>query len=142
MADVYSVGATLTENTFPARRVENFQRGADMAVFFDQYEAAALPAGDNVIMFRVRKDARIVDWQLYHDAMGASTTLALALRNVATGVETVIDAATASTSAGTREPSIDEWPVTVGAESFVVVKLAGGAGTGTIKLRMYVADPL
>jgi len=46
-------------------------------VMYDTYEASAVALGSTVQLFKMPKDARVVDFKIWHDALGSGTTLAL-----------------------------------------------------------------
>lgn len=118
------------------------------------YEAAALPQNDVIEMFVLPNGARLLHGSIAHDALGASTTLAVgygahtdAAGDAVSADADAYKAAAASTSAGKADilatlalgsgsevdVNEDGMPVTV--------TLGGGAGTGTIELTIfYVVD--
>ena len=153
MATVYSAQRTNSRAT-PVVMNKTNEMGGNVRVAHGTYEASALASGDVIEMFLLPDGARILSGQLAHDAMGASTTLAVghgAYTNAAgTAVSADADefkAAAASTTAQKVDVAAtlalgsgievdaneDGYPVTV--------SMGGAAGTGTIELTMlYVVD--
>jgi len=86
-------------------------------------------------------DARVIDFKVWHDALGSGTTLAF---GDAGDVDRFM-AAAASTSAGIMVPLVGRIDTMAGytytAETVVSLTMAGGAATGTIHAYiMYVVD--
>lgn len=153
MATVYSAQRTNSRAT-PVVMNKTNEMGGNVRVAHGTYEASALASGDVIEMFLLPDGARILSGQLAHDAMGASTTLAVghgAYTNVAgtavsadpdefkaaaasTTAQKVDVAATLALGSGIEvDANEDGYPVTV--------SMGGGAGTGTIELTMlYVVD--
>lgn len=153
MATVYSAQRTNSRAT-PVVMNKTNEMGGNVRVAHGTYEASALASGDVIEMFLLPDGARILSGQLAHDALGASTTLAVghgAYTNAAgTAVSADADefkAAAASTTAQKVDVAAtlalgsgievdaneDGYPVTV--------SMGGAAGTGTIELTMlYVVD--
>jgi hypothetical protein len=158
MATVYSdVRTDLTQDD-PSEFVQANQLGGVLRVARGEYEAAALSSGDVIEMFALPNGARIVSGKLCHDALGASTTLAVGhaayTNSAGTAVAADADefkAAAASTSAQCVDVAatlalgsgaeVDLEGDTAGNEYVVTVTMGGAAGTGTIALTMfYVVD--
>ena len=158
MATVYSnVRTDLTQDD-PSEFVQANQLGGVLRVAHAQYEAAALAAGDVIEMFALPNGARIVSGKLCHDALGASTTLAVGhaayTNSAGTAVAADADefkAAAASTTAQCVDiaatlalgsgTEVDLDGDTADNEYVVTVTLAGAAATGTIEVTMfYVVD--
>jgi len=154
MATVYSnVRTDLTQDD-PTEFVQANQIGGSLRVAHAQYEASSLASGDVIEMFALPNGARILEGTLCHDALGASTTLAVghAAYTDSAGTSVSADgdefkAAAASTSAqcvnvaatlalgsGTE---VDLDGDLADNEYVVTVTMGGAAGTGTIELTMY-----
>lgn len=138
MADVYGTTATGILNATAPAAVLGASYGGSVGVLNDTYEAAAAAAGTDVIVGKLRAGSIIQpDSVIFCDAMGASTTLGLSVRNVDDSTdETVIYAAQDSSSAAVLGPvaaDIATVGVKLASDSYVIVKIAGGAATGTIK---------
>jgi hypothetical protein len=108
---------------------------------YDTYEASALADPSTIQLFKMPKDARVIDFKIWHDALGSGTTLAF---GDADDTDRFM-AAAASTSAGVMVPlvgKINTFPgYTFTAETLVSLTMAGGAATGTIHAYiMYVVD--
>jgi hypothetical protein len=154
MATVYSTVRTDLTQDDPSEFVKANSIGGSMRVAHAQYEASGLASGDVIEMFALPNGARILHGKLCHDALGASTTLAVghAAYTDSSGSSVAADAdeykaAAASTSgqcvevantlllgAGS-EVSIDGDEANN--EFVVTVTMGGAAGTGTIELTMY-----
>ena len=110
-----------------------------MRVQYDEYEAAALAASSTIAMARLPRGARILDLVVHHDALGADTTLSVGTA----GLPALFVTAQATSSAGTIVQSIDGEIAGFGhvfdATTDVVLSLAGGAATGTIRSAVFYA---
>ena len=153
MATVYSAQRTNSRATPVVMNKANEMAGR-VRVAHGTYEASSLASGDVIEMFILPDGARILQGSLAHDALGASTTLAVghgAYKNAAgtdvsadgdefkaaaasTAAQKVDVAATLALGSGTEiDANEDGFPVTV--------TMGGAAGTGTIELTMlYVVD--
>lgn len=135
MADVYSdIADTLLNSTTPVPTYT----GAGVQENIGTYEAAAAAAGTDVIVFRFKAGTTILpSSEIFCDALGAGVTLALVSRLVSDGAtETGIFAAQSAASAAkltAQASDINTVGVTLAADSDVIVKIAGGTATGTIK---------
>lgn len=154
MATVYSdVRTDLTQDD-PSEFVQANQIGGSLRVARGSYEAAALASGDVIEMFALPNGARILEGTLCHDALGASTTLAVghAAYTNSAGSSVAADAdefkaAAASTSAQCvavaatlalgSGAEVDLDGDEANNEYVVTVTMGGAAGTGTIELTMY-----
>lgn len=141
MADVNGANYALSYVTKPLNPPDAAVVRGKIRTILDSFTLAAHAIGTVVLVGRVQKGSRIhFESVVFHAALGASTTIALAIRNRATGVVVVLYAAEASTSQGTVGGSGDEssWPHLVDGDSDVIVQLAGGAGTGLIHTNIKV----
>ncbi len=134
MADVIAVNET-------ARRAGtkidvSLDRGI-LRTISDTYEAAAAVAGTDVIVGSVREGEIIQpSSNIVCDAMGGSTTLSLALRRQSDGAITVLITALSSTTAKIIPTSAVDaiaLPLEVADDSDLIVRIAGGTATGTLK---------
>ena len=92
-------------------------------------------------MFKIPIDARVIDWKIWHDALGGSTTLAFG----DAGDVDRLHAAASSSSAGIMVPVIGRIDTMAGytytAETLLSITTGGGAATNTIHAWvMYVVD--
>ena len=131
MATVKGVSYTKVTNV-PVELVLPRDMHGRVRVMYDTYEASALANPSTIQLFKMPQDARVIDFKVWHDAMGSGTTLAF-------GDPGDIDrfaAASASTSAGIKVPLIGVIDTFAGytytAETVVSLTSAGGAATGTI----------
>jgi hypothetical protein len=154
MATVYSdVRTDLTQDD-PTEFVQANQIGGRLRVARGSYEASSLSSGDVIEMFALPNGARILEGTLCHDALGASTTLAVGhaayTNSAGTAVAADADefkAAAASTSAQCVSVAatlalgsgaeVDLDGEDADNEYVVTVTMGGAAGTGTIELTMY-----
>lgn len=117
----------------------------ELKVMDDEYEAVALPDGDDIRVGRLTK-GNVIHYEsiIFHDAMGASTTLALKLRDrTDAATETVLYAAEDSSSAGNVGGTggiTSVFPFTLLEDAEVIVALVGADATGTIKTEIRYAD--
>jgi hypothetical protein len=140
MATVKGVSYTKVTNV-PVELVLPRDMHGRVRVMYDTYEASGLANPSTIQLFKMPQDARVIDFKVWHDAMGSGTTLAF-------GDPGDIDrfaAASASTSAGIKVPLIGVIDTFAGytytAETVVSLTSAGGAATGTIHAYiMYVVD--
>ena len=154
MATVYSDVRTDITQDDPSEFVKANQLSGRLRVARGSYEAASLSANDVIEMFSLPNGARILEGTLCHDALGASTTLAVghAAYTNSAGTAVAADpdefkAAAASTSAQCvavaatlalgNGAEVDLDGEDADNEYVVTVTLAGAAGTGTIELTMY-----
>lgn len=102
----------------------------------DTYEAAALASGSTIDLAQLPTGAKVVDVQLFFDALGASSTLAVGDSTTSGRYIT----ATSSASAGqTSVLNVDGFGYTIGTntgDSRIIVTTAGAAITGTVKLKV------
>ena len=115
-----------------------------MKVMYDTYEFAAASIGDEVLFGKkLQSGAVIHEVTIYNDALGASTTLAVASRTLDAGTETVFFSAQSTSSAGkisTDASDIDTIPHVLSEDSILILQLAGGAATGTVKVRVVYSE--
>jgi hypothetical protein len=146
MGDVYGVNATAVRNT-PPTRVTNAERGGNVKLIYDSYEAAALASGEEIVMGMLKAGDTLLPISIIqHDDLGAGSdaTLALVLEDVVSGTETSIisgiDAdAAALTTIGSAIANIDAFPRRVATDHWIKLKFAGTtAATGTIRTYMFV----
>jgi hypothetical protein len=140
MADVQAVNYALTYGATPNGKVASNINSGRVRVLYDTYEASSAAAGTDILIGKLTAGARIHDVVIFNDALGASTTLGVSLRDSA-GAATVVKAAAASSSAGRQVPVTADIanlpsPEIVGGAD-VIVKIAGGTATGTIKVQIF-----
>lgn len=134
MADVYGVQSTKVYNTTPPEVLPGKYQGAVRRSAHDTYEASGLSAGDKIIVGFIPHGSRLLpETRIDVDALGASTTLQLVARKISDDTETELIAAASTSSAATIQPDIDEMHAEIDGDSYLVLVLAGGAATGTIK---------
>ena len=110
-------------------------------VMYDSYEASSLASGSTIQLWKLPVDARVIDFKVWHDALGSSATLALG----DAGDVDRLHAAAASSSAGIMIPAVGRIDTMAGytytAETIVSLTTGGAAITGTIHAYiMYVVD--
>lgn len=148
MGTVYSVEKTKWDQTSPAVNIKPNEHKGRVRMSYGSYEASAEQS--DIEMFNLPNGARILSGELVHDALGASTTLAVGhaayTNSAGTAVAVDVDefkAAAASTAIGTADVAATS---ALGKNSVVdadetglpiTVSLAGANGTGTIELVMY-----
>lgn len=136
MADVYAAQAENKYNTTPPDIASPFYAGTDLEPVHDTYEASSAAAGTDIVILEqeLQAGSGVHDVRIIHDALGASTTLAVALRD-ADGNETTVVSAQSTSSAGVITPDssdVGSIPAEVTEPSDLIVKIAGGTATGTI----------
>lgn len=144
MADVYATNAANGYNTDPVVFTESAKVYGRRRVINDEYELAALSADDYILIGQVTPGTVILPQSVItHDALGAGTTLKLLVRDVNDGTEVDIVPAEATTSAGnilaSDAAAIATIPYTVLTQSWLALKLEGGAGTGTVKTSIEIS---
>ena len=101
-------------------------------VMYDSYEASSLASGSTIQLWKLPVDARVIDFKVWHDALGSSSTLALG----DAGDVDRLHAAAASSSAGIMIPAVGRIDTMAGytytAETIVSLTTGGAAITGTI----------
>tara|TARA_R110000851_G_scaffold235523_4_gene388095 strand:+ start:6918 stop:7376 length:459 start_codon:yes stop_codon:yes gene_type:complete len=152
MATVYSVQKTKWDQNRPREMVGPTEHKGRVRISYALYEAAAEQS--DIHMFNLPNGARILDMELVHDALAASTTLSVghAAYTDSNGDAVALDvdeykAAAASTSVTTVGAALTS---ALGKNSVVdadgtgipiTVSLAGANGTGTVELTcMWVLD--
>ena len=75
MASVKGVNITKLDNG--TGKINKIEGGGKLEIWTDTYEASSLVAGSNITIARLPKDSAVVDAVVYHDALGASSTLKL-----------------------------------------------------------------
>lgn len=147
MADVNGVNYDKAFVAQPREQVSATEYGAKIRRVRDRYEASSLASGDDIRVGRISKGSQIVGGSIYHDALGASTTLQVAIRGLKSGTEILLGSTGSTSSAG----RIDLLSVILASggnfvtpeateESDIIVKMGGAAGTGTIAADLLVAE--
>jgi hypothetical protein len=153
MATTYSVQKTKWDQTNPPLNIKPNELGGRVRTAYALYEAAALAVGVTE-MFNLPNGARILSGELVHDALGASTTLAVGYEAYTNSAGTAVVAAAAAYKAAAASTAITTvgcmLTSALGKNSVVdadgtglpiTVTLAGAAATGTIELTvLYVVD--
>ena len=108
---------------------------------YDTYEAASVAAGSTIQLFTIPENARVLDFKIWNDALGSSSTLAFG----DAGDVDRLHAATASSSASIMVPVVAAINTMAGytytAETLISLTTAGAAITGTIHVQLtYVVD--
>lgn len=146
MADVNGVNYQLQFVDTPSVKVDTALNGAPLRTITDNYTAASDVLGTDVLVGKLKKGEFVQpESLLYNAALGAGTTLSLAIRAVSDGTVTVIIDAVASTSEGIITPDaadVATLPQAVTEEHDIIVRIAGGTATGLIKsfVRISSAD--
>ena len=154
MATVYSTQRTTLTQDDPSGFVKANEMGGEVRVAHGTYEASALASGDVIEMFALPNGARILQGQLAHDALGASTTLSVgfAAHTDSNGSAVSASAAAYKAAAASTSAQIVDIAATLallnGEEvdanedgKVVTVTMGGAAGTGSIAVTMlYVVD--
>lgn len=140
MATVSGVNYTKQTNT-PADMVLPRDSHGRVRVMYDTYEASAVASGSTIQLFKIPVDARVLDFKIWHDALGSSSTLAFG----DSGDVDRLHAATASSSASIMVPLIAAIDTMAGytytAETVLSLTTAGASITGTIHVQLtYVVD--
>ena len=145
MADVNGVNYQKAFVDLPRDFVDSGLYRGKFRVLEDTYEATALPDGDDIRVGRLVK-GNVIHYEsiIFHDAMGASTTLALKLRDrTDAATETVLYAAEDSSSAGNVGGTggiTSVFPYTLLQDADVIVALVGADATGTIKTEVRYSE--
>ena len=154
MATVYSTQRTTLTQDDPSGFVKANEFGGEVRVAHGTYEASSLASGDVIEMFALPNGARILQGQLAHDALGASTTLSVgfAAHTDSSGSAVSASAAAYKAAAASTSAQIVDIAATLallnGEEvdanedgKVVTVTMGGAAGTGSIAVTMlYVVD--
>jgi len=140
MATVSGVNYTKI-TTVPVDHILPRDAHGRVRVMYDTYEASSVAAGSTVQLFKMPIDARVIDFKIWHDALGGSSTLAFG----DAGDVDRFHAAASSASAGIMVPVVGVIDTMAGytytAETVVSLTTAGAAITGTIHAYiMYVVD--
>jgi hypothetical protein len=128
----------------PSSEYRGFRRG-----FQDTYEAFGLGAGNDIIVGTINNAMKVLASSvIYHDAMGTGVTLSLILRATDGNEVVVFPAETASTagSVGYSNAVIDDLPAQckdhddAPSDGVILVRIAGGLASGTIKTQIDVQE--
>lgn len=112
-------------------------------VTYDTIIATGEVIGDDILIGKLATGAQIHDFKVITEALGASSTLQLFTRTDNTAqVETEVSEAMATDTAAVHVPEaldIDKLPTDLGASDYngvstILLKVAGGTVTGTIKV--------
>ncbi len=142
MADFNGVNYALSYVTKPLNPPDAAQITGKARYLSDSFLLAANADGSKFLVGRVQKGVLIhYESVIFHAALGASTTLALVIRNRETAVEQDLYAAEDSSAQGTVGGSGDEiaWPHLVDGDSDLLVELVGAAGTGQITTQIVLS---
>ena len=146
MADVNGVNYQLQYVDVPSVKVDTAVNGAAIRTITDTYTAASDVLGTDVLVGKLKAGEYIQpESLLYNAALGASTTLSLAIRAVSDATITVIIDPIATTSEGIITPDaadVATLPEAVTEDHDIIVRIAGGTATGVIKsfVRISSAD--
>ena len=140
MATVSGVNYTKQTNT-PADMVLPRDSHGRVRVMYDTYEASSLASGSTIQLFKIPVDARVLDFKIWNDALGSSSTLSLG----DAGDIDRLHAATSSASASIMVPLVAKIDTMAGytytAETLISLTTAGASITGTIHVQLtYVVD--
>ncbi len=138
MAAVKGSNISKLEGT-PARLPDVYAWHGRMRVQYDDYEAVALADGWTIAFARMPAGARLLDMVVHHDALGASTTLAIGTA----GLPALFVPAQATSSAGTIVQSIDGDLAGFGhvftGTTDLVLTLAGADASGSVRAAVFYA---
>jgi hypothetical protein len=154
MATVYSTQRTTLTQDDPSGFVQANELAGNVRVAYGSYEASSLASGDVIEMFALPNGARILQGQLAHDALGASTTLSVGYGAHNTSADVAVSASAAAYKAAAASTSAQIVDIAntlallngeeVDADKdgkVVTVTMGGAAGTGTIAVTiLYVVD--
>lgn len=128
MASVKGVNITkIDDNTGKLSKTEV----GKLKVFVDTYEAASLVAGSDITVARLPQDSTILDAAVYHDALGASSTLIL---GDVTDPNRYITAGSTASAGVLRMNAVDGVGFENTTETDILLTTAGATITGTIKV--------
>lgn len=131
MASVIGVNRTLAN----AKGV--YEDGGIVKITQDSYEASALASGSDITLMNIKKEWKIVGIDVFHDALGASSTLAVGDGSTAD----LFIAAASSASAGViRMVKVDPIHAERAADVDLVITTGGASITGTIKVVVHYID--
>ena len=142
MADVYGTNFNNEYVLAQRQRVASNRLGGERRVVVDTYEASSAAAGTDVLVGKLWDETLIHDFRILCDALGAGVTLQLVVRNKA-GTETAVSTAMDASSAAVLVPvaaDIATLPFEVSENVDLVIKIAGGTATGTIKSAVIYCD--
>ena len=143
MADVYGVNYQGEYVDSPKVRSASSSTGAEKRTLSDSYEASGSAAGTDVLVGKLWGGCVVKDFRIFSDDLGTGVTLQLATRT-GDGTETVfstaMDAASAAAVLVPVAADIANLPHSVDASVDVIVKIAGGTATGTIKTDITYCD--
>ena len=127
MAAVSGVNVTaIAANT----KIDKYNVGK-LHCFVEEYEASALAAGSTIDIGKLPKDSALVDAVITHDALGASSTLAL---GDGTTSDLYIVATSSATAGAVRLSDVDGLRQEITTETDLYITTAGASITGTIRV--------
>ena len=117
--------------------------GPKLRLNYDHLLLAGSNQDDWVICGRLQKGVKIQpETIVYHDALGASTDLRIAVRGIASGDVTELYAEEDTSSAGTvgGGGDIDVFPLLLTEDCLLVLELTNADATGDIKAHFYYTE--
>ena len=128
MASVKGVNITALDNG--TGKVSKLNKGKER-VFVDTYEASSLTSGSDITICRLPKNSAVVDVVVYHDALGASSTLKV---GDATDDDRYITAGSTSSAGALRMNAVDGCGYENTAAIDLIATTGGATISGTIKV--------
>jgi len=137
MASVKGTNITAMDAT-PSTKVKSAQVHGRMRVAFDTYEASSLASGSDITVARLPKGATVYEVVIFHDALGASSTLKV---GDASDDDRYITASASTSATGkilmSEDGVIGGFGYENTAETDVLITTGGAAISGTIKSAVY-----
>ena len=143
MADVYGVNYNSEYVASPKARSASSSTGGEKRILSDSKVLASDAAGTDVLVGKLWSGCVISDFRIFSDDLGTGVTLQVAIRDKEgneTAVSTAMDAASAAAVLVPVAADISTLPAAVDENVDVIVKIAGGTATGTIKTDITYSD--
>lgn len=128
MASVKGVNITALDNG--TGKLDKTEHGKIRA-FCDTYEASSLVSGSDITIARLPKNSAVVDVVVYHDALGASSTVSC---GDADDVDRYITAGSTASAGVLRMNAVDGANFENTAETDLILTTGGATISGTIKV--------
>lgn len=123
-------GVNITALDAGTGKLDKIEHGK-VRVFSDTYEASSLAAGSDITIARLPKNSAVVDIALYHDALGASSTLSVGDSGDA---DRYVLAGSTSSAGVLRMDAVDGCGYENTAQTDLLITTAGATISGTIKI--------
>lgn len=128
MASVKGVNITMLDDG--TGKLAKTEKGK-LRVYTDTYEASSLASGSDITIARLPKNSAVVDVTVYHDALGASSTLKV---GDASKDDRYVTAGSTASAGTLRMNTVDGCGYENTVATDIIVTTGGATISGTIKI--------